>query len=488
MMTEHQKQQDIAGYKLLRSIGRLVQIARLYDSNNKLLADAVKIFIQAVKELGKDDSHVSIQISDGRFYLQEKKLSIRRDNAKLFNQMLQFLETRKVHGFHFQSELTDIGFEEIITFARLLDQSAKTEDPFGWLSIQLEKNGLTWIAITQEQDSQRPDKDLALSAIMQPGDLQQKKEKGRKTYSHVLNSVKEVAQKLSSQKNVGLRKSVRVVQNMVDIMVEDEPVFLALSTIRMYDDYTFFHSLNVAILAMCLGKRIGLTRKNLERLGLCGLFHDLGKIEVPKQILNKRGKLTESEFAEIKKHSMNSVLLILKLKAERGRKVNILIPPFEHHMSYDHSGYPNIGSERPVSLFGRILSIADVYDAITSPRIYRPSSMTPDQALGYMSEKAGKQFDPVLMKVFINMLGVYPVGTLLELDTGEIGVAMQCADRADRTRPKVQLLISDGHDNYLKGQIVDLMERDPQNGNYSRNIKKSLHPSSIGIQPAKFLI
>jgi hypothetical protein len=157
-------------------------------------------------------------------------------------------------------------------------------------------------------------------------------------------------------------------------------------------------------------------------------------------------------------------------------------------MSYDHSGYPNIGSERPVSLFGRILSIADVYDAITSPRIYRPSSMTPDQALGYMSEKAGKQFDPVLMKVFINMLGVYPVGTLLELDTGEIGVAMQCADRADRTRPKVQLLISDGHDNYLKGQIVDLMERDPQNGNYSRNIKKSLHPSSIGIQPAKFLI
>ena len=155
-MTEHQKQQYLAGYKLLRAIGRLVQIARLYDDNNKLLAHAVKNFIQAVEESGKGDSHVSIQVSDGRFYLQEKKLSIRRDNAKLFNQMLQFLENRKIYGFHFQSELTDISIKEIIAYARLLDQSLKNEDPFSWLSIQLEKNCMNWIAIIQEPNSQVP--------------------------------------------------------------------------------------------------------------------------------------------------------------------------------------------------------------------------------------------------------------------------------------------------------------------------------------------
>jgi HD-GYP domain-containing protein (c-di-GMP phosphodiesterase class II) len=256
----------------------------------------------------------------------------------------------------------------------------------------------------------------------------------------------------------------------------------------MYDDYTFAHSLNVALLAMSLGKRIGMKRSTLEKLGLCGLFHDLGKIEIPKKILNKKGKLKDSEFEEIKKHSLISALLILKLKTDKHRRVQLFVSPFEHHIRYDHSGYPSIDKRRPISLFGRILTIADVYDAITSPRIYRPTSMSPDRALGLMLSDSGKHYDPVLLKVFVNMLGLYPVGTLLELNTGEIGLAMHTDQEGDKTRPKVQLLDLNENKEYIKGKVIDLAERNQMTGDYRWNIVKTKHPAAIGVQPAKYIL
>ncbi|UCF94514.1 MAG: HD-GYP domain-containing protein [Desulfobacterales bacterium] len=431
--------------------------------------------------------HVSLQIFNGRFFLQGKKLPLLRKEAQIFNRMIQFLEKRCIYGFHFNADLKNTAVKEILAFVRFLDLAAQHDDPSEWLKTELEKWDIHWLAIIQEPTLSLRDTSLE-HELEQSNELDRKKEAAKKTYLYALNSIKEVAQKLLSDKEVGIRKSVRMIQRMVDITTADASTFFALSTIRTYDDYTYIHSLNVALLAMSLGKRIGMKRKTLEKLGLCGLFHDLGKIEIPKQILNKRGKLTHSEFEEIKKHSVNSALMILKLKTNKYRKVHLFVSPFEHHIRYDHSGYPSVDKTRPISLFGRILTIADVYDAITSPRIYRPTSMSPDEALGLMLSDSGKHFDPVLLKVFINMLGVYPVGTLLTLDTGEIGLALHSSIETDRARPKVQLLNPDVDRQYTSGKIIDLAERDPRTGAYKRNIIKSQHPATLGIQPANFLL
>jgi HD-GYP domain-containing protein (c-di-GMP phosphodiesterase class II) len=322
----------------------------------------------------------------------------------------------------------------------------------------------------------------------QQEELALQKRQVRKSYAHTLNSIKAVARKLTSNQSVGMRNTVRLVQKMVDLITNDESLFLEISTLRIYDDYTYIHSLNVSILSMCLGKRIGLTHKLLERLGLCGLFHDLGKAEIPKEILNKKGALNPAEFNELKNHSMHSARLILRLKAERDRKVRLLVPPFEHHIGYDHSGYPQIDARRNLSLFGRILTITDVYDAITSPRIYRPFPMSPDRALGQMLSQSGTHFDPILLKVFINMMGTYPVGTLLKFDNREMGLVTPSIDRTDPSRPMVQLLVSQPDGTFIKGNVVDLAARDPQTGGFQRTITESLHPSVLGIQPAQFLL
>ena len=472
---------------ILQALSKLIQIAKLYDDNNKLVAGAVAAFKQSIKKSSTANGHVSLQIQNGRFYFQEEKVPLVRKDAQLFNRVLRYLETRQIYGFHFDSDLESIAIPEVTTFARLLHQSAKQATPFDWFTLELDKQNIHWLVAIKESDHSRQ-QEPPLNKIGTTNSAQHKKEVAKKTYHFALGSVKEVADKLLTNKEASIRKSLRMVQRMVDIITEDDTTFFALSTIRMYDDYTYTHSLNVALLAMALGKRIGMQRQTLEKLGLCGLFHDLGKIEVPKQILNKRGKLNDAEFEEIKKHSMNSALLILKLKTEKYRKVHLLVSPFEHHIRFDHSGYPNLDRKRPISLFGRILTIVDVYDAITSPRIYRPTSMSPDKALGIMLEDSGKHFDPVLLKMFINMLGVYPVGTVLQLDSGEMGLAVHSPEEDDPARPMVQLLLAGSEEKYTKGDLINLTDRDPQSGGYKRNIIKTQHPAALGIQPAKYIL
>ena len=166
----------------------------------------------------------------------------------------------------------------------------------------------------------------------------------------------------------------------------------------------------------------------------------------------------------------------------------LTLPPFEHHLKYDLSGYPRHNREKPQSLFGRILTIADVFDAMTSARIYRTTPFSPDQALGIMMEGAGQDFDPILLKVFVNMLGVFPVGTLLKLDTGEMGLVMDTPGETMKERPRVLMLAPTGRGSFKKGKVENLAERDPLSGSFKRNILKTFHPSSYGIQPAEFLL
>ncbi|MDD5723520.1 MAG: HD domain-containing protein [Syntrophales bacterium] len=484
------KKPNLSGIELLKGIARLIQIAKLYEDNNSLIIDAVKAFKLAVKKSSDHSGHVghvALQIFNGRFFLQEEKLPLFRKNAQLLNYMLQFLEKRSIYGFNFDADLENIAVTEVLAFVRLLSLADQHDDPPEWLKTELEKSDIHWLVVIQESMLNLRDASLE-SELGRSDALDRKKELAKETYHYALNSVKEVAEKLLAGKDAGIRQSVRMVQRMVDIITEDDTTFFSLSTIRMYDDYTFTHSLNVALLAMSLGKRIGMKHNTLEQLGLCGLFHDLGKIEIPKQILNKRGKLNDSEFNEIKKHSINSALLILKLKTEKYRKVHLFVSPFEHHIRYDHSGYPSVDKERPISLFGRILTIVDVYDAITSPRIYRPVSMSQDRALCIMLSDSGKYFDPVLLKIFVNMLGVYPIGTVLRLDTGEVGLALLSSPKADQARPNVQLLNRNADKQYTKGKIIDLAERDPRTGDYKRNIIKTEHPAALGIQPASYMI
>lgn len=469
----------------IQSFYKLIQLAKLHEDNNQLLLECIEAFMQVMGRLLENDDRVTLQISRGNIYLQDEKLRYRREIDSLVHNLIQYLEKRTLPGLCFLTDIQDASAKEIIEFSRTLNFAEQQEDPAKWFVQQLENQGVAWVEVVYEQDTPPEEHVPETDSHDQ---MQKRKERARTSYFYALDSLKEVAEKISFQKKAGVRKSLRVIQNMVDLVMEDEPILLGLSTIRDYDDYTFTHSVNVAILSMCLGQRIGLSRTSLHRLGVCGLFHDLGKLDIPIEIINQPGKLSQSEFEEIKKHTIYSVTQIIKLEAPHDLKAKILLPPFEHHLKHDLSGYPKTDRKKPLSLFGRIIAIADVFDAITSPRVYRDMAFTPDQALNIMLDGASTEFDPILLIVFINMLGVYPIGSLLEMDTGELALVMDNETTLDETRPLVVLLAENGNGGYTRVGVADLAERDAQSGEFLRNIVKSIHPSSRGIQPAEFLI
>jgi len=455
---------------------KLLQSAKIYKKNNSIVVECGTNFFNLLLEWWVEDESLTIKLSHGRLLVQDYKIPYSNSNQNILKGLHQFLECIQIQGICFKSSLKNLNPECLFSLACILNMANQKDEPLCWVVEMLKKNNFSWVDIIEQPIAEWERQDVKRNQIV------------RKTYAYALTSVKEVAFKISNNQIVGVRKLKRIVQNMVDILSEDESVLLGISTIRDYDDYTYTHSVNVAILSLCLGKRIGLSKISLSHLAICGLVHDLGKIEIPKEILNKKGGLNDDELKIMKSHVEKSIHQIIKLQAPLDLKTRILLPPFEHHLRYDLSGYPKIPNKKSVSLFGRILTITDVFDALTSPRIYRPVACSPDLALAQMIEKSGKDFDPVLLKVFINMIGIYPIGTLLKLDAGEIGLVTHSSDHKNPTRPFVLLLKRTGNGKYRKNKTVDLSETDPNTGLFVRNIVNSSHPSIFGLQATDYIL
>jgi HD-GYP domain-containing protein (c-di-GMP phosphodiesterase class II) len=243
---------------------------------------------------------------------------------------------------------------------------------------------------------------------------------------------------------------------------------------------------NVSILSVALGQRIGLSRKALTDLGLVALFHDIGKMEVPPEILNKPTNFDDSEWKVVMKHPFWGVRAILKLKGLDASSIRTAIVAFEHHLNYDMSGYPKMSRPIELDFFSKIVSLADQYDAMTSSRVYSRVPMAPDKALSIMMERAGTQLDPLIFKFFINMIGVFPIGTLVLLDTKELGLVYG-GNSMFQDRPRV-LIIIDSTGTRVKGNVVDLTEKDSTGAKYLRTIVKTMDPNKYRINLAEYML
>jgi HD-GYP domain-containing protein (c-di-GMP phosphodiesterase class II) len=221
---------------------------------------------------------------------------------------------------------------------------------------------------------------------------------------------------------------------------------------------------------------------------MSGLFHDAGKTRIPKEILNKTEKLTAEEWVIMRAHPIIGAEIVISMKEWGELSTRMIDASFEHHLKYDLTGYPKLARRRKVSLFGRIVAIADFYDALVRPRVYNRYPFVSEKILGFMLERSGKDFDPALVKVFVNMLGVFPLGTLVLLNTNEMGIVAQVQEDTELIdHPKVWILsYSDGE--YRKGRMVDLREMDETGGEFKRTIVKTLDPNEYNINVAEFLI
>ena len=270
-----------------------------------------------------------------------------------------------------------------------------------------------------------------------------------------------------------------IVQTMVDNVLENRDAFLGLTNIKMYDEYTFAHSVNVSILAVSLGTYLSFTSRRSRHWGCAGLMHDIGKVKVPHEIINKPGKLTDEEWEVVKRHPVEGAML---LAGTSGVSKLAMVAAFEHHQHGDR-GYPDLNDGLQQHPFSQIISLMDAYDAITAARVYYREQTSPDQAVRILLKKRGAPFNPVLVNAFVKMIGLFPIGTVVQLDTGEIGMVKN--QTSDLMRPRVLILTKFDGSEKESGMIASLMET--AGGNYKRSITGTIDPWQARIDVKKYV-
>jgi putative nucleotidyltransferase with HDIG domain len=288
--------------------------------------------------------------------------------------------------------------------------------------------------------------------------------------------------------DVKLGKSIRMsgvretVTEMAESIIRNPDAMVVLSQLKEADEYTALHSLRVCILALTFGRHLDFNREELNMLGIGALLHDVGKMRVPSDVLNKPGRLTDAEFELMKSHVPEGVKILAKAEGIPQASIQVAA---QHHERYAGGGYANGVSGDKIGTFGLISGIVDCYDAITSDRVYH-SGMSPYEALTNMYSWRNTDFHPGLIEQFIQCMGIYPVGSLVELSDGSIGVVIN-VNRRRRLRPRVALVLKPNKKPYRRTKLLNLTDFEEKDGSSEISVVKVLQPGEYGINPVDYL-
>jgi putative nucleotidyltransferase with HDIG domain len=273
----------------------------------------------------------------------------------------------------------------------------------------------------------------------------------------------------------------KIIDGLARLVTQDRTSLMALTALKKYDNYTFTHMVNVSALAMAQARALNIDGPLLREFGFAALMHDIGKVNTPLEILNKPGKLTTDEFEVMKQHVVDGAHIL-----RRTPEMPALAPivAFEHHLKQDLSGYPEKIGSRKLNLCTMIVSIADVFDALRSNRTYR-EGMATVRIRSIMGEQGNPAFNQVLLKRFVNLMGLFPVGTLVRLASGEIAV-VTAEHPSDPFRPQVKIIVDRSNAVLETPVLANTWDRD-SGGEHPHAVVEAVDPESTDIDPLKYL-
>ena len=287
--------------------------------------------------------------------------------------------------------------------------------------------------------------------------------------------VKSIMAEIRLGKSVDTPAAKEAVAACVDNVMMNQDASMLLTRLRNKDEYTSEHSLNVAIISIAFGRHLGMDRKELNVVGLCGLLHDMGKMLTPKEILTKPGRLNREEMEIMKRHPADGREILLDTREVMD---TVIDTAFGHHERLNGQGYPRGVGGNEIPFYTRIVTIADVFDAITGDRVYRQGD-TAEPALGILHKNAGITFDESLVIKFIQTIGTYPLGTIVEMTNGEVGIVVD-NNPSHRLRPKIKLLLDHGK-QVQDPVIIDLTTNPVDSLGRAYAIRTSHRAGSFGI-------
>jgi putative nucleotidyltransferase with HDIG domain len=466
------------GTEFVMRFYRLLKGTSLYEKKNVVIDRLTRECLPVINDIIQSEGHLGFKIVRDNFFFNNTKIQVTADKYSMFKGFLQEMRQRWIGEVEFHKPFQGDQLKDFVFLLSGLETN--NESNYLYVMKQLEYFNLQEMISVGKMEFFR-DEEIFV-------DSEDLKRESKEVYFKSINLVKEISESVKNQKMLNIRKAKRLMQNAVNVIMQDESTLLGLANIKNYDEYTFNHCVNVAMYSIALGQRIGIPKKNLSHLGMAGLFHDVGKVRIPKEILNKSEKLSPEEWSIMRAHPVVGAGIVMRMKEWGELSTRLINAAFEHHVRYDLSGYPKLTRKRKLTLFGRIITLADFYDALVRPRVYNRFPYVSEKILGLMIERSGKDFDPTLVKVFINMVGIFPLGTLVLLDTNELGIVVRIHEDTELIdRPKANLLYySNGE--YRKGSVVDLREMDEAASQFKRSIVRTLDPNEYNINIAEYLI
>ena len=453
------------GAQLVTQISILIKMSRLHGRTNAALDNPVDTALTVIKTLAHDEP-ISISLQDDFLFLGQRHLKIIAAQMPVFLIVIDMLNQWNIGAISFSVETESRDFREFVFQLASFDAATSS---ISTLRAALEQNSVKGIGL----EGRRVLRDKATA---------------KTKYANAAAAVGALVQDSREKGTIGFKQAKRAIQSIVDLMMNDEASLLGLTTLRCHDQYTHNHSVNVSLLSIALGNRAGYPKVELADLGLAALFHDLGKATIPMEVLNKAGEFTDDEWKMMRNHPTEGALSLTKMRGITNLPGRMASASFEHHMNLDFSGYPKLHVSWNLSMTGRILMIADCYDAMTSSRVYRREAMSPSKVLRMMFSKSGKTFDPVLLKLFVNCVGIIPIGSLVMLETSELAVVLKpAADDANAEQPFVKI-ITDAQGNPVDhGREVDLTEKD-ETGDFRHNIIRLIDNTEYKFDTSRYFL
>jgi HD-GYP domain-containing protein (c-di-GMP phosphodiesterase class II) len=460
MFSEQELYQTRLNFVLKLSL--LIRTIKIYNPENETIDRHAEECLHLIREILKKEKRLSLRVLMDAIFVNEERVRLSKGTYQTIKFIMDELKDRMVGEVLFSWPVSP---EDLKTFLSLLIRGEWGNEGDGHpLGTQLIEESIYSITVKR------------LDPIFINEEL--RKKEAKKIYFRSIAMVKEVCQNLLEDRPLALRKGKRLTQSMVDLLLSNKAPLLGLATVKNYDEYTYNHSVNVCIYSLTVGARLGFSKKILAELGLAALFHDVGNTRIPDAILKKPDKLSEVEWEIIRSHPTIGVEEILEFHQFAEVHPRILSGIFDHHLNFNISGYPSLKRKKKQTLFGRIITLADVYDAMTTPRCYRKWVYSPVEALKLMWRECGVNFDPALFKVFVNAIGVYAIGSLVQLDDNEMGVVYNInSDPRLLDRPTILTITREG----TKGETVNLSETDEKTGTFKRSIVRCLDPKKYGI-------
>ncbi|MFQ5736587.1 MAG: HD-GYP domain-containing protein [Thermodesulfobacteriota bacterium] len=429
---------------ILKSINAALKSKKLYPSGHPAIAAPINKTYQALGEMLKEQNNLMIGMINEALVIEDELVE---GYETLYPDLIGNMNSRNIDAIIFERGTS---IRELTSMFDILAADGELQGKA--LQKELHEKGITHITLK--------------SVPM-----------GKKNILEIYNGAVEVVKNVMGEVRMGKIPRSEPVEDIVaeitETVLADPNAIIGLAMIKNYDNYLYNHSVNVSIMSLALGRSMGLSEDELHSVGVASLLHDIGKTGVAEDIIRKPGGLSSDEWEKIKEHPQLG-LNISKRMNGMSETIGRLI--FEHHVKYDHSGYPQTSSSlHPLS---QIITICDAYDALTTLRVYQ-TPHNPVDAIKVMNNFSGRHFNPATLKAFTNLIGLYPIGTMVRLSSNEIGIVTRRNPEAGE-EPALKVLFDKEGNALDEPYELDLAQ------DKSRSIVSTVNPAMTNIDVAAF--